>query len=122
LFLPRVVPSLSALSRLDTEPADQTVFLGQTAAFECSAASSTPASASSVRWLRDGAPLQPDPRMAVMATGSLTVADARLSDRGEYRCNVTNAVADAAVLSRSASLKIHLDMGKLRARGLLPRR
>ena len=100
--------SFSALPRFDSEPVGLTLFLGQTAVFECGLTASPPAS---VVWLKDDQPLLLDHRMKVMASGMLEISDIRLSDRGHFRCNVSNE--DSSRMSRSAELKINLDTSKL---------
>jgi hypothetical protein len=74
--------------------------------FECGVAASP---AASVTWLKDEQPLMLDHRMKVMPSGMLEISDIRLSDRGHFRCNVSNV--DSSRISRSAELKINLDTG-----------
>ena len=107
---PNFLFSLPALSRFDSEPDDQTVFLGQTAVFECSTASSIPPTRP--KWLKDDYPLDLDHRMTVLPSGMLTVTDVTLADRAEYRCVAEAADGKEKKRSKSASLKLNLDMGK----------
>ncbi len=51
-----------------------------------------------------------DHRMKVMPSGMLEISDVRISDRGHFRCNVSNE--DSNRMSRVAELKINLDTGK----------
>jgi hypothetical protein len=48
--------------------------------------------------------------MKVMPSGLLEISDVRLTDRGQYRCNISNE--DSSRVSRTADLKINLDMSK----------
>jgi hypothetical protein len=64
----------------------------------------------SVTWLKDEQPLMIDHRMKVMPSGLLEISDVRLSDRGQFRCNISNE--DSSRLSRTAELKINLDTGE----------
>ena len=100
--------------RFEAEPADLAVSLGQNAVFECrlQLAAGLRGQQSDwyhITWLKDDQPLIADHRMKIMASGLLEISDVRLSDRGNYRCNVTSV--DESRLSRSASLKIIFDGG-----------
>jgi hypothetical protein len=97
----------SALPRFDSEPTTVSLFFGQTAVFECGVTATPPAS---VTWLKDEQPLMIDHRMKVMPSGLLEISDVRLSDRGQFRCNISNE--DSSRLSRTAELKINLDTGE----------
>ena len=48
--------------------------------------------------------------MALLPSGTLTIAAATLSDRATYRCRLENEAERRE--SRDAQLKINLDMGK----------
>ena len=91
----------------DTEPSDTSVFLGQTAMFECSIGATPPATP---KWLKDDQPFSLDHRMKVLPSGSLEINDVRLSDRADYKCKVSDR--EETKISRSASLKI--DLGKMK--------
>ena len=100
------------------------MFLGQIAAFECrvtstSSLSSGTATAPSfsanveTRWLKDDQELTMDHRMKILPSGLLEISDVVLSDRGEYRCKVSNSKdPQSSQTSRSASLVVNLNMGK----------
>ena len=63
------------------------------------------------RGLQDEQPLQLDhARMALLPSGTLTIAAATLSDRATYRCRLENEAERRE--SRDAQLKINLDMGE----------
>ena len=112
----------------ESEPLDTKVFLDQIAVFECrvssptsslslgtvTAASSTPDIVTV--WLKDDQPLLLDHRMKVLPSGQLEISGVRISDRAEYRCQVSNSKdPQSSQTSRSASLLINLDMGKCQA-------
>ena len=64
------------------------------------------------RWLKDDQELVLDHRMKVLPSGLLEISDVALSDRGEYRCKVSNSKdPQSSQTSRSASLVVNLDMG-----------
>ena len=97
--------------------------LGQTAFFPC-AVDAVPEGTADVEWTADGRSVNGDRsggRSTVLPSGALVVRRVRLSDRAEYRCNVTlrrdggDRVADVRT-SRAAQLRI--DPGKLVATDL----
>ena len=54
--------------------------------------------------------------MKVLPSGQLEISGVRISDRAEYRCQVSNSKdPQSSQTSRSASLLINLDMGKFEA-------
>ena len=51
--------------------------------------------------------------MKVLPSGMLEISDVALSDRGEYKCKVSNSKdPKSSQISRSASLVVNLNMGK----------
>ena len=100
------------------------MFLGQIAAFECRVAAtsflSSRATASTftthvnTRWIKDDQELVLDHRMKILPSGMLEISDVALSDRGEYKCRVSNSKdPQSSQTSRSASLVVNLNMGML---------
>ncbi|XP_059093555.1 neogenin-like isoform X2 [Tigriopus californicus] len=98
---------VSELTRFETEPEDQTVFLGQTAVFQCSMTSLDHTDLEIV-WLKDDQNLFLDHRMKILPSGMLAIADIRISDRAEYRCNASNE--ETWKLSQIGHLRLNLDM------------
>jgi len=85
-----------------------TLFLGQTAVFECEVTAKPPAI---VKWLKDDQPLVLDHRMKILPSGLLEITDVRMSDRAKYNCNASNE--EASRISRSGDLRINLDLSKI---------
>ena len=115
---------LLASPTFESEPVDTRVFLGQIAAFECRVAPTSFISSGSTastfsadvntRWIKDDQDLVLDHRMKVLPSGMLEISDVALSDRGEYKCRVSNSKdPKSSQISRSASLVVNLNMGKI---------
>ena len=116
--------SLSASPIFESEPLDTKVFLGQVAVFECrvtTTSSFSPGTAMAptvstyveTTWLKDDQEHILDHRMKILPSGQLEISDVKLSDRGEYRCKVSNSKdPQSSQTSRSASLVVNLNMGK----------
>jgi hypothetical protein len=85
-------------TRFLLQPADLTVFLTQTAVFQCQA---EPAG-SPARWLKNDSPLQLDRRMIVLPSGALEITDVNIGDRASYRCQVAGALSVPAGLKLMA--------------------
>ena len=103
-------------SSFTSEPRDMSVFLGDTAVFECDVSNMSPtenpldnqASNRRVKWLRDEQPFPLDHRMKVMPSGLLEIREVTFSDRGSYRCEVTDQDAREVRKSKSGNLLINL--------------
>ena len=94
---------------------DITVYLGQTAIFQCKIQHDFVDDTlwHQIIWLKNDQPLTLDHRMKVMPSGMLEITDVKISDRGHYKCNVTTRDGSERQLSRGASLKLNFDGGKL---------
>ena len=113
---------ISASPTFESEPVDTRVYLGQIAAFECRVAptsflssrttASTFSSQVNTRWIKDDQYLVLDHRMKILPSGMLEISDVALSDRGEYKCRVSNLKdPQSSQTSRSATLVVNLNMG-----------
>ncbi|MBI3119347.1 MAG: S8 family serine peptidase, partial [Candidatus Hydrogenedentes bacterium] len=85
---------------LTSDPADRTVYIGDSAEFTVSA---TGEGTLSYQWKKDGAPISDDARISGSTTTTLSIAGVILSDAGDFSCVVSNAWAsvesDLAVLT-----------------------
>ena len=115
---------VSASPIFESEPVDTRVYLGQIAAFECRVAPTSFISSGSTastftadvntRWIKDDQDLVLDHRMKILPSGMLEISDVALSDRGEYKCRVSNSKdPKSSQTSRSASLIVNLNMGMI---------
>ena len=115
---------VSASPIFESEPVDTRVYLGQIAAFECRVAPTSFISSGSTastfsadintRWIKDNQDLVLDHRMKILPSGMLEISDVALSDRGEYKCRVSNSKdSKSSQISRSASLIVNLNMGMI---------
>ena len=115
---------VSASPIFESEPVDTRVYLGQIAAFECRVAPTSFISSGSTastfsadvntRWIKDDQNLVLDHRMKILPSGMLEISDVALSDRGEYKCRVSNSKdSKSSQISRSASLIVNLNMGMI---------
>ncbi|XP_037094900.1 neogenin-like, partial [Pollicipes pollicipes] len=79
---------LAELSAVGPRSAELTVFLGDTARFECGVRGRPPPD---VTWLRDDQPLALDSsRMLVLPSGALELDEVQMQDAGAYVCRATN--------------------------------
>ena len=115
---------VSASPIFESEPVDTRVYLGQIAAFECRVAPTSFISSGSTastfsadvntRWIKDDQDLVLDHRMKILPSGMLEISDVALSDRGEYKCRVSNSKdSKSSQISRSASLIVNLNIGMI---------
>ena len=87
--LTRPCLSIPELKSLDRRSPPLTVFLGQTARFECGVHGRP---RPSVSWLKDDQPLRVDPsRMLVLPSGALELDEVQMLDQGTYVCRAENA-------------------------------
>ncbi|XP_071806163.1 roundabout homolog 2-like isoform X3 [Asterias amurensis] len=83
-------------------PSNQTLIVGTVALLTCETAGNP---APSVRWTKDGAPLQADSnsRFTVLDTGRLQISGLSINDSGLYSCVASN---DSGQTSWTASLRV----------------
>ncbi|KAG8253177.1 putative aminophospholipid-translocase [Homalodisca vitripennis] len=99
--------TLAHLPPLERQPQDLRLFPGQTALFSCLVEGNPPPL---VTWIKDGRPLVLDEtRMIILPSGSLEIESVQVSDRGNYRCNVSghgqHRLSDRAVLQVDQDLE-----------------
>lgn len=84
------------------EPEDILTTAGDSARFDCSFTTSSPASLS---WLHDGETITPDARHTYLSNSSLLIDPTAEGDEGEYTCRVTDTLTDD-VQERTATLTL----------------
>ncbi|XP_046681889.1 neogenin isoform X3 [Homalodisca vitripennis] len=99
--------TLAHLPPLERQPQDLRLFPGQTALFSCLVEGNPPPL---VTWIKDGRPLVLDEtRMIILPSGSLEIESVQVSDRGNYRCNVSghgqHRLSDRAILQVDQDLE-----------------
>ena len=88
---------MSDRPEITESPEDQTVAIGEVLTLHCRAAGQP---RPQISWLKNDLPLPTDARITVDSSGSLTVNDVQLDDRGLYRCTAYNSAGSVSQFAR----------------------